>query len=112
MLTYDSYIALTNPESNPMNASLSATEQLILQLFINMGSERYGKELVDNSGGQLKSRSIYVFLNRMEDKGFLRSKKKTSVAVTRGVPRKYYEVTAAGRRILDERTCIGLTDAC
>ena len=49
---------------------LSGTEQAILQMMINLGGELYGKELVEKSGGFLKQRSIYVFLTRMEEKGF------------------------------------------
>ena len=86
--------------------SLSGTEQAILQLMINLGGERYGKELVEKSGGFLKQRSIYVFLSRMEDKGFLTSRTAAG-DITRGVPRKYFCLTALGRRVLDERTNIG-----
>lgn len=88
------------------NPSLSGTEQAILQLLVNLGGERYGKELVEKSGGFLNQRSIYVFLSRMEDKGFLASRN-GEADITRGVPRKYFRLTALGRRVLDERTNIG-----
>lgn len=86
---------------------LSGTEQAILQLMVNLGGERYGKELVEASGGFLKQRSIYVFLSRMEEKGFL-SSRNGPVSEARGVPRKYYKIEAIGRKMLDERTSLGL----
>jgi DNA-binding PadR family transcriptional regulator len=85
---------------------LSGTEQAILQLMLNLGGERYGKELVEASGGFLKQRSIYVFLSRMEEKGFI-SSRTGDPTEARGVPRKYFKMTGLGRRVLDSRTSIG-----
>ena len=52
--------------------SMSQTESLVMDLL--RGSERYGLELVEASGGALKRGSVYVTLARMEEKGFIESR--------------------------------------
>jgi len=52
--------------------SISATESLVMDLLL--GGERFGLELVEQSGGALKRGSVYVILSRMEAKGFVTSR--------------------------------------
>ena len=52
--------------------SISTTEALIMDLLRE--GERFGLELVDQSGGTLKRGSVYVILARMEAKGFVTSR--------------------------------------
>ena len=70
-------------------------------ILLNMLTRRpmYGYELVatlESRGGelfQLKEGTLYPVLYRMEDAGFVESRWETQ---ERGVPRKYYSLTAAG----------------
>ncbi len=77
--------------------SISATESLIVEL---LGSdERFGLELIDCSGGQLKPGTIYVTLSRMETKGFLESRQEAREPEAGGLPRRMYRVTSYGARV-------------
>jgi DNA-binding PadR family transcriptional regulator len=77
----------------------SRKEALILELLAD-GRDRYGLELVAASGGRLKRGTVYVTLDRMEEKGYVQSRLDAS-AGTPGLPRRLYRPTAQGRRLLD-----------
>lgn len=68
--------------------------------------ERYGYELVtlleERAGGafRISGGTLYPVLYRLEEAGFLEPRWETR---DRGSPRKYYEVTAAGREELSRR---------
>jgi DNA-binding PadR family transcriptional regulator len=80
---------------------ITNTEAEVLQLLVaTSGSEMYGLEMVKASGGLLKRGSIYVILGRLEDKGFVESRKEeldSSVPPT--APRRLYKATGTGRRV-------------
>jgi DNA-binding PadR family transcriptional regulator len=78
---------------------MSPTESLILELL--GGSERYGLELVDSSGGTLKRGSVYVTLARMEAKGFVESRQDERPAGAIGLPRRLYQATEYGMKVHD-----------
>src|SRR5947207_14494619 len=82
---------------------LSAKESLILDLLAR-GEELYGLQLVAASKGRLKRGTVYVTLGRMEDKGFVTSRLEDAPAEAGGLPRRLYEATALGRRVLDAYT--------
>lgn len=87
--------------------SLSNTEALILQLLIGVG-ESYGLDLVKRSDGKLKRGTVYVTLQRMEEKGFLTSRQEAiSPDPNVGIPRRLYTVTGLGQRVLDAREMVG-----
>lgn len=79
-------------------------ETLILQVL--GPSESYGyqitQEVLSKSGGyfELKEGSLYPALHRLERQGFLES---FWVEVESGRRRKYYRLTAAGHKALEER---------
>ncbi len=77
---------------------LSAKESIILKLLINNPTALYGLEMVKMSEGELKSGTIYVTLNRMEEKGYLSSKKDAQELGQRGLPRRIYKPTGLGER--------------
>src|SRR6266481_3664022 len=55
--------------------SLSAKEALVLELLLNNPTkEMYGLEMVVNSANRLKRGTVYVTLDRMEDKGYVKSR--------------------------------------
>jgi PadR family transcriptional regulator PadR len=79
--------------------SLPAKEALILELLVD-GAELYGLQLVAASKGRLKRGTVYVTLGRMEDKGFITSRQESAPPDEGGLPRRVYEPTAFGRRVL------------
>lgn len=77
--------------------SLSNLEMLILDM-LSEHREMYGLAMVDASRGRLKRGTIYVTLNRMEDKGFVSSREVEGEG--QGPPRMMYRVTGHGARVL------------
>lgn len=77
--------------------NITKKEALILgQLVASAGSELYGLEMVKASNEALKLGTVYVTLGRLEDKGFVESRREDNPAQT--VPRRLYKITGAGRR--------------
>ncbi len=76
-------------------------EMILLKLLA--GGEMYGYQIVstleERAGGQfaLKEGTLYPVLYRLEDAGLIDSRWETP---GRGMPRKYYRLTEAGRRQL------------
>jgi len=63
--------------------------------------ETYGWNIVDNDDSKtLSKRSIYIELSRMEDKGFVVSRKEEVVPGARGLPKRNYRITGLGQRAL------------
>ena len=60
----------------------------------------YGLELIEASGGGLKRGSIYITLQRMSQKGFVESKEEARTAPEIGIPRRIYNVSGFGARVL------------
>jgi PadR family transcriptional regulator, regulatory protein PadR len=79
--------------------SISATESLILDLL--EPRERFGLELIEQSGGRLKRGSVYVTLARMEAKGFVESRQEDRAAGAIGLPRRLYTPTPYGLKVRD-----------
>ena len=82
------------------------TIELVL-LTLLADRERYGYEIVsaieERSGGRLAVRdgTLYPVLYRLEEAGFLEPRWETP---ERGVPRKYYRITPAGKKELGRLT--------
>lgn len=83
--------------TNDAPPTVSGKEGLILELLADAG-DRYGLELVEASGGQLKRGTVYVTLGRMEDKGFVSSAQEERAPGAIGLPRRLYRLTPLGRR--------------
>jgi len=81
---------------------LSSLELLVLKMLTNTGGEMYGLQMVEQSGKRLKRGTIYVTLGRMEDKGFIESRKEKQREGARGLPRRLYKPSALGQRVLAE----------
>lgn len=79
---------------------LSAVESLILQLLVANDDAMYGLQLVAASRRRLKRGTIYVSLGRMAEKGFITSRLEAAPPDAGGLPRRLYEPTALGRRVL------------
>ena len=83
---------------------LSAKEALVLELLT--AGERYGLQLVAASRGRLKRGTVYVTLGRMEDKGYVTSRTEEAPEGAGGLPRRLYEATPLGLRVLKAWTVL------
>ena len=75
----------------------------MLELLLQHG-EMYGLQLVSSSARRLKRGTVYVTLGRMEEKGYVRSRLEAPPLNTGGLPRRLYQATALGRRVLNAWT--------
>ena len=83
----------------PRMLTLSTKESLILELLVQKQG-MYGLQLVAASGGLLKRGTVYVTLGRMEEKGYIASRLEDPPAEAGGMPRRLYQPTTLGRRVL------------
>ena len=74
---------------------ISGNQALVLNLLTRCG-DSYGLELVRASEGGLKRGSVYVTLDRMEDKGLVESWTEPSPEGRRGPARRRYRATGLG----------------
>ena len=80
--------------------SLSGKEAAVLDLLLAKPSQAmYGLELVNVSAGRLKRGTIYVTLDRMEDKGLVESKRRI-----RKRQASFFAEGYIARRDMDERS--------
>ena len=86
-------------KTRPRVPTLPPKERLILELLVQQ-PEMYGLELVAASRRGLKRGTVYVTLGRMEEKGYIRSRLEPAPPDAGGLPRRTYEATAFGRRVL------------
>src|SRR4051794_11724705 len=89
----------------PALPRLSAKESLILDLLTRDG-ELYGLQLVAASKGRLKRGTVYVTLGRMEDKGYVTARTEEAPDGAGGLPRRLYEATPFGVRVLKAWTTL------
>jgi DNA-binding PadR family transcriptional regulator len=82
--------------------SLSKIESVILDLLVSH-DELYGLEMIAKSHNTLKRGTIYVTLDRLEDKGFVSSKEVKPPAGAQGPSRRAYRITGLGNRVLEAR---------
>ena len=87
------------PAPHPRALTLSAKELLVLELLVGQ-QEMYGLQLVAASKRRLKRGTVYVTLGRMEEKGYITSRIDEAPPATGGLPRRLYQPTALGRRVL------------
>jgi PadR family transcriptional regulator PadR len=79
--------------------TLSPKESLILELLVR-APEMYGLQLVASSKRRLKRGTVYVTLGRMEEKGYITSRLEDPPPDAGGLPRRLYQPTSLGRRVL------------
>jgi PadR family transcriptional regulator PadR len=86
-------------DRRPRMLTLSPKESLILELLVQKRG-MYGLQLVAASRGLLKRGTVYVTLGRMEEKGYIASRLEDPPAEAGGMPRRTYQPTTLGRRVL------------
>ena len=78
---------------------LSGKESIVLNLLLK--ENLYGLELVRRSGGALKRGTVYTTLRRMEEKGYVASRREDKPAHVPGIPRRLYSATPYGTRLVE-----------
>jgi PadR family transcriptional regulator, regulatory protein PadR len=82
--------------------TLSGKEGLVLELLLeNAAKDMYGLEMVAGSRNKLKRGTIYVTLDRMEDKGYVKSRLEEPRPNVSGLPRRLYRVTGYGQKAFE-----------
>jgi DNA-binding PadR family transcriptional regulator len=84
--------------------TLGELEQLVLLAVLQAGSEAYGVpvqgEIQRRARRDLTLGTIYKTLSRLEAKGFVEARTGEPTAERGGRAKRYYSVTAAGRRAI------------
>lgn len=82
------------------NVRLSLKEKVILDLLMKAGRKGlYGLQLVQQSEGELRRGTVYVTLDRMQEKGFVESRQEERAAGVSGIARRIYCATWYGMRV-------------
>lgn len=74
----------------------SAKEVLVLEMLLGT-QKMYGLEMVKQKPKDLKRGTIYVTLNRMEDRGLIVSEKEDNPNIA-GLARRLYRITGYGQQ--------------
>jgi PadR family transcriptional regulator PadR len=76
---------------------ISQKEAIVLGILFSCAArEMYGLEIIDESSGLLKRGTIYVTLQRMEEKSLVTSRREARPKPEIGVPRRLYRPTGIG----------------
>lgn len=80
---------------------ISRTQELILQLLLDPKGT-YGLEMVRQSAGRIKRGTVYVTLQRMEQKGLVESWEEDGPGGEHGPRRRLYRIAGKGVEALKE----------
>jgi len=85
-----------------MNDAVGELEYLVLLTMLRLGPAAYGVPIVEelrrNTRRPILRPSVYLALRRLEEKGLVRSRLGEPEARRGGRARRYFEVSAAGKR--------------
>lgn len=85
---------------------LGAFEQAVLLTVWNLAEDAYGREILRSVQAALDREvaagAVYATLDRVEQKGLIHSRLEEGTPVRGGRLRRYYRVTAAGVKALNE----------
>jgi DNA-binding PadR family transcriptional regulator len=87
--------------------SIGEFEELVLLMIAALHDEAYGVSIQENLAEKLSKNinisAVHVALKRMEDKGFVKSRFGGITEDRGGRRKKYYVITALGKRMLDNQ---------
>jgi DNA-binding PadR family transcriptional regulator len=87
--------------------TLGEFEELVLLMVAALHDEAYGVIILENLEEKLDRKvnisAVHVALKRLTDKGFLKSRYGGITTDRGGRRKKYYSVTALGKRMLDDQ---------
>jgi DNA-binding PadR family transcriptional regulator len=90
--------------------SLGEFEELVLLMVAALHNEAYGVAILESLEEKLNKKfnisAVHVVLKRLEDKGFTRSRFGGITADRGGRRKKFYVITALGKRVLDDQYAI------
>ncbi len=90
-----------------MQQSMGEFEELVLLMVAALHDKAYGVSIMEGLEDELKKKmnisAVHVALRRMEDKGFVKSKFGGITEDRGGRRKKFYVVTALGKRMLDSQ---------
>lgn len=85
---------------------LGGFEQVVLLAVLRLRDNAYGmtvrREIVERTGRDVAIGAVYATLDRLEAKGFTRSKAGEATADRGGRAKRFFTVTAQGQRALNE----------
>ena len=89
-----------------MSGSIGQLELIVLLAVARLGEEAYGlgvrRDVSERTGRDYSIGAVYTTLQRLEDKGLLRSKATDPLPVRGGRSRRLFKLTAAGARAMRE----------
>lgn len=90
---------------------LGEVEHLVLATTLRLGSDAYGasliREIEERTGREIPTGTVYVTLDRLEEKGLLRSREADPEPGRGGRPRRTVALTNAGRiAVAQHRTAL------
>src|SRR5437763_15394363 len=81
-------------------------EQAVLLALVRLGKGAYGRAILNEVHARLNrdvsAGAVYATLDRLQAKGFTSSRLAPGTAIRGGHPRRYYVLTAAGVRALND----------
>lgn len=84
---------------------LGELEQIVMLATLRLGDDAYGmsirREIEERGGRSVAIGAVYATLERLEDKGFVRSVQRARGEDEDRRPRRFFEITRAGREALD-----------
>jgi PadR family transcriptional regulator, regulatory protein PadR len=87
--------------------TLGEFEELVLLVVAALHTEAYGvsilQQLEESQQKKINISAVHVALKRLEDKGFVKSKFGGITEERGGRRKKYYNITALGRKVLDQQ---------
>jgi PadR family transcriptional regulator, regulatory protein PadR len=85
---------------------LGEFEQLILAALIRLGNDAYGvtihNELVQRAGRDVSFGAIYATLDRLEQKGFVSSRRGDPTPERGGRAKRFFRIEVAGLKALEQ----------
>jgi DNA-binding PadR family transcriptional regulator len=85
---------------------LGDIEHFVLVALLRLGGEAYGvpilEEITARTGRAVSRPAVYIALRRLEAKGLLRSRLGEATAERGGRARRYFRITRAGARQLED----------
>ena len=89
-----------------MTPPLGEFELVVLLAVLQLGDDAYGvpvrEEIVRRTGREVARGAVYVTLDRLARKGYLRSQLADPTPERGGRPKRYFELTARGNKVLRE----------
>ena len=85
---------------------LGELEHIIMASVLSLAGEAYGARIIEHieetTGKRVESGSLYITLDRLEEKGYLKSRVAKPESGRGGRPKRFARLTPVGLRVLKE----------